>query len=129
MENVMPLLKKPHENIGKQVKVPGAFWEGNMTEEEKETKYLCTIKRFEAIHMWPGNQPPSQAFELQEMGVTGTGSLEHGDSSGECFWLMYPQPFYSLHTITTPSQASFPGLKTQMMRWERRNRGRGACSC
>ena len=34
----------------------------------------------------------SQAFELQEMGAAGTGSLEHGDASGEIFWMVYPFP-------------------------------------
>jgi hypothetical protein len=28
----MPLLKKPYEHIGKQIKVPGAFWHGRMSE-------------------------------------------------------------------------------------------------
>ena len=80
--NQMPLLKKPAEQIGKQIKVPGAFWEGNMTPEEKALEYQCTIRSYEALHKFPGGGV-GQAFELQEMqmGVNGTGSLEHGDAA------------------------------------------------
>ena len=68
------------EQIGKQIKVPGAFWEGNMTPEEKALEYQCTIRSYEALHKFPGGGV-GQAFELQEMGVNGTGSLEHGDAA------------------------------------------------
>ena len=33
-----------------------------------------------------------EAFQLQEMGAMGTGSLEHGDASGEIFWMVHPFP-------------------------------------
>ena len=38
----LPLLKKPLEQIGLQIKVPGAFWEGRMSDEEKEKLYACS---------------------------------------------------------------------------------------
>jgi hypothetical protein len=69
----MLLLKKPAEQIGKQIKVPGAFWEGNMTPEEMALEYQCTIRSYEALHKFPGGGV-GQAFELQEMGVNGAGS-------------------------------------------------------
>jgi hypothetical protein len=34
----------------------------------------------------------SEAFELQEMGEAGTGSLERGDASGEIFWVVVSIP-------------------------------------
>ena len=37
----LPVLKKPLEQIGKQLGVPGKYWEGRMTADEKETIYLC----------------------------------------------------------------------------------------
>ena len=32
----LPLIKKPIELIGKTIKVPGSFWEGRMTADEKK---------------------------------------------------------------------------------------------
>ena len=46
----LPLLKKPLELIGTNLKVPGAFWEGRMTDEEKKTLYVCSIREFSALH-------------------------------------------------------------------------------
>ena len=94
-ESALPLLKKPLDHVGKQIGFPGGFWEGRQTAEEKATIYKCTIRDFSALHKWDGGRTPSAAFELQEMGVLGTGSLEHGDSSGEIFFCSYPSPFLS----------------------------------
>jgi len=40
---MLPLVKKPLSLIGTQIKVPGAFWEGMMTAEERSTLYLCNV--------------------------------------------------------------------------------------
>lgn len=110
--SALPLLKKPHEHLGKQVEVPGSFWEGRMSAEERVQKYKCTILNFDAIHRWPSTcnskKPPSQAFELKEMGATGTGSLELGDSSGDVFWMSYPHPFLTYYYDTFPSELPAP---------------------
>ena len=89
-ELALPLLKKPLEQIGKQINVPGSFWSGRMSAEERSTLYKCTVRDFTHTHKFPGEQAPRAAFQLQEMGVTGTGSTEPGDSSGEIFWMPYP---------------------------------------
>eukprot|EP00966_Prymnesium_polylepis_P295594 6826469-Prymnesium_polylepis.1 len=39
-----------------------------------------------------------------EMGPNGTGSLEHGDSSGELFWMNYPLPFLPFYYNTFPEE-------------------------
>ena len=41
-ELALPLLKKPLEQIGKQINVPGSFWSGRMSAEERSTLYKCT---------------------------------------------------------------------------------------
>ena len=90
-----PLLKNPLEPIGKSISVDGGYWMGNQSAEEKGTMYKCVVRDFEAIHTF-GHGPSADkgaAYELQEMGVTGTGSLEHGDASGEIFWMRSPFPF------------------------------------
>ena len=40
------LLKKPMEAVGKQINVPGSFWQGRMTDEERQTLYRCTVRDF-----------------------------------------------------------------------------------
>ena len=49
-----------------------------------------------------------QAFELQEMGPEGTGSLEVGDASGEVFWMKYPAPFLEWYYFTYPEAHPTP---------------------
>ena len=44
-------------------------------------------------HKFRPSEPPMAAFRMQEMGQTGMGSTEHGDSSGDLFWMPYPDPF------------------------------------
>ena len=99
----LPLLKKPLEKVGLQVNVPGLFWEGSMTAEEKQTLYQCTVRDFTAMHTFFGGRK-SQAFQMQEMGALGTGSLEHGDASGEIFWMPYPMPFLEYYYATYPDE-------------------------
>jgi hypothetical protein len=106
--SALPVLKKPLDQIGKQIGVLGAFWEGRMTAEEKAMVYKCTVREFEMLHKWDDGRPPSAAFQLQEMGVTGTGSLEHGDSSGEIFWMPYPMPYLTYHYKTFPGDLPTP---------------------
>ena len=40
----LPVLKKPLDQIGKQLGVPGKYWEGRMSADEKETIYLYSIR-------------------------------------------------------------------------------------
>ena len=40
-QHVLPLLKKPMEQIGKQINVPGSFWDGRMSTDERNTFYKC----------------------------------------------------------------------------------------
>ena len=40
------LLKKPMEHLGKQLNVPGSFWQGRMSEDERDKIYKCTIVDF-----------------------------------------------------------------------------------
>ena len=90
----LPLLKKPLELVGQTINVPGAYWQGRMSATEKETlyvHYVCVVRDFSALHKFMDGST-SQAFELQEMGAAGTGSLEKGDASGEIFWIVYPFP-------------------------------------
>ena len=59
----MPLLKKPLEHIGKQIDVPGSFWEGRMSEAEKSTLYKCTIREFTVMHAFSPTRK-GQAFQF-----------------------------------------------------------------
>ena len=93
--HALPLLKKPMEAIGEQINVPGSYWEGSISAEEKTTLYKCTVRDFTLAHKFPAQQVPVAAVHLQEMGISGTGSTELGDSSGELFWMPYSPTFLS----------------------------------
>ena len=100
--NLLPSLKKTSEAVGEKVQVPGAYWEG-CPPADLDKIYLCTVIRFEAMHTFHGGLK-SAAFIMQEMGESGEGSLEPGDSSGEVFAMMYPQPFVLHYYKTFPSK-------------------------
>ena len=85
---MLPMLKKPSEAVGHYLDVPGAFWD-KCPAADKEKIYKCLVREFAALHKFSGGQPPSAAFEVQEMGEKGTGSLELGVASGEVFWITY----------------------------------------
>ena len=38
-QHALPFLKKPMEQIGKQINVPGSFWDGRMSTDERNTSY------------------------------------------------------------------------------------------
>ena len=80
-----PMLKKPMEAIGETIGVPGNFWD-KCPDADKERLFKCIIKDYSIAHKFPVG-PPCSAFEMQEMGERGSGSLEQGDSSGEVFWI------------------------------------------
>ena len=105
----LPLIKKPLELIGEYINVPGAFWQGRMSTVEKETLYKCVIREHSALHKFIDGTM-REAFELQEMGAAGTGSLEHGDASGEVFWMVYPFPVLRLQL--TPARMCLPRVHT-----------------
>ena len=90
-----PLLQKPAEMcVGRQIKVPGSYWKGRMSNEEANSLYLCTVREYHALHKWDAGGTPSQAMELQEMGVDGQGSRETGGSSSDrIFFMKYPMSF------------------------------------
>ena len=48
---------------------------------------MCTVRDYTLAHMFPAKSTLESAWQLQEMGVTGTGSTEHGDASGDIFWM------------------------------------------
>jgi hypothetical protein len=46
-----PLLQKPTEMcVGRQIKVLGSYWKGNMSNEESNSLYLCTVRDYHELH-------------------------------------------------------------------------------
>ena len=84
---LLPTLKKPAEAVGMAIHVPGSFW-ARCPAADKAKIFKCNVREFDALHKFPGGQPPQAAFEVQEMGEKGDGSLEPGVASGEVFWIM-----------------------------------------
>ena len=105
---MLPMLKKPTEAIGHNLHVPGAYWD-KCPAADKEKVFACLVREFDALHKFAGGQAPSAAFEVQEMGETGTGSLEPGVASGEVFWIKYPLPALEYFYAANPEK--MPGAE------------------
>jgi len=94
------------EQLGKQIDVPGNFWQGCMSADERSTKYKCTVRNYSTLsHKRPGN-----GFRMCRLGaavVAGTGSTKHGDASGEIFW-MPMQTFLGFYYETFPDMMPQP---------------------
>jgi hypothetical protein len=99
-----PQLAKPLSAIGDFIELKGSEW-GGCPASEKDNWFKCTVRKFEAVHEFPGgNKLPG--FQVQEMGQSGEGSLEPGIASGDVFWVSYPNPFlkhyYKAHPEKLP---------------------------
>ena len=84
------------EAIGKLIGVPSSFFTrpggGKLPPEEANITYQCLVREFDAAHKFERGCM-SMGYEMQEMGESGTGSLEPGVASGEVVWMRYPSPF------------------------------------
>ena len=87
------LLKKPMEHLGKQLNVPGSFWQGRMSEDERDKIYKCTIIDFSLTQKVAPNSSPRMAFKVQEVGIDCTGSHENSDLASTMYWIDYPMTF------------------------------------
>ena len=63
---LLPELKKPAEAIGKFIKLPGSFWDGRLSAEEKSALFKCAVVQFSAVHTFADGHKAA-AFQLQEM--------------------------------------------------------------
>ena len=97
------LLKKPMDHLGKQINVPGSFWQSHMLPDERDKVYKCTIVDFSLTHKFAPDSSPRKAFKMQEMGIDGTGSHEESDLASTMYWIDYPMPFLSFYYDTFPA--------------------------
>ena len=98
----LKLLKKPLDHLGKLIDIPGSFWQGRQSADERKNMYKCAIVDFSLAQRFSEDSPPQQAFFMQEMGVDGTGSLEKSDLDSTKFWMAYPSPFLKYYYQTFP---------------------------
>ena len=89
-----PVLPKPAVAIGKYTcsSVPGKYWTGCPSADNKEKRFMCIVIEFTALHDF-GDGVKGSGFQLKEMGADGRGSLEPGIASGSEFIMAYPLPF------------------------------------
>ena len=99
--NFLPTLNRPAEVIGDYVVVQGREWSG-CPAADKDKSFRCSVRKFEAMHDFGAFK--SAAFEVQEMGVAGEGSLEPGIASGDVFWIAYQQPFLKYYNAAHPER-------------------------
>ena len=99
--NFLPTLTKPMEIIGDYIAMQGKDWTG-CPSADKEKHYRCIVRKFEAMHNFGTFK--SAAFEVQEMGESGEGSLEPGVASGDKFYVAYLQPFLKYYYAAHPDR-------------------------
>jgi hypothetical protein len=110
-QSLLPEFKDPMSLVGRSISVPGSFWQGRISEDERQTFYQCVVKDFSVAHKLNPNNHfhlKERCFQLQEMGPTGEGSLEYGDASGEVFWMSYKDFagfFYKMYPDELPAPA------------------------
>ena len=99
--NLLPLLKKPMELIGRKIKVPGTYWAENAAPAEIDKNFVCVCVDFELIHRFnrdKADELKSNAVKLTEMGESGEGG------NSDDFWMRYPHPFLEYYYKTFPSE-------------------------
>ena len=80
--SLFPEVKRPMELLGTIIGVPGSEWgsgSGRVLAVEKATIFKCVLRDYICVHKFPNAVSPEKALQLKEMGVSGSGSLEHGD--------------------------------------------------
>ena len=97
------LLKKPMDHLGKQINVPGSFWEGRMLQDECDKVYKCTIINFSLTHMFAPDSSPRKAFKMQEMGIYIMGRHKESDLVSTMYWIDYQLPFLHFYYDTFPA--------------------------
>lgn len=95
----LPTLTKPSSVVGEFISIQGREWQG-CSASDKDKWFRCIVRQFESMHDFGAFK--SAAFEVQEMGETGEGSLEPGVASGDCFWVGYQQPFLKYYYKANP---------------------------
>jgi hypothetical protein len=93
------LLKKTMEHLGKQLNVPGSFWQGRMSEDERDKIYKCTIVDFSLVQKVAPTSSPRMDFKVQEMGIDSTGRHEHSDLRAQCTGLITRCPSFASSMI------------------------------
>jgi len=72
-----------------------------MSNEEANSLYKCTVREYHVLHKWDAGGSPSQAMDVQEMGVDGQDNRETGGSAADrIFFMKYPMSFLQ-HWYTT----------------------------
>ena len=93
------------DHLGKQINVPGSFWQSRMLAEERDKFYKCTIVDFSLAHKFGPDSSPRMAFKMQEMGIDGTGSHEQSELASKMYWIEYSHtPSYYYTKLNYPTQ-------------------------
>jgi hypothetical protein len=51
------------DHLGKQINVPGSFWQGRMLPDERDKVYKCTIVDFSLAHKFAPDSSPRMAVD------------------------------------------------------------------
>ena len=96
----LTLLKKPHEQSGKIINVPGSHWGASCANADKNKLFKVTVLDHSLAHRDGEDEDsvPYEAMQLQEMGVDNSGG------TSDPFWMRYPMPFLTFYYDTFPDE-------------------------
>lgn len=100
--NLLPLMKKPGEAVGKEIGVIGSHWGSSCPPGDRNKIFKCIVSDFSIAHRMDEDSPPTKAFQLSEMGVDG------GGGNSVTFWMVYPMPFLTFYYDTYPEEKAPP---------------------
>ena len=101
-------LTDPQSAVGKQLKIPGSFWNWGSPQERaanENKQFSCVVHEYAALHKFAGNAT-AQGMQLEVLDDAGIGTTE-------MLWVRYPVPFlthfYESNTELDPNhQAIVP---------------------
>lgn len=102
-KHMPPLLKKPMECLGKEIKVPGSHWGSACAARDRNKLYVCVILDFTLMYRPDPSEQHYPAFQLNEMGTDGSGGM-----NSDKFWMRYPLPFLDFYYATFPDELQKP---------------------
>jgi hypothetical protein len=82
------LLKKQMDQLGKQINVPGSFWQDHMLPDERDKVYMCTIIDFSLTHKFAPDSSPRMASKCRRWALMARAATSRVTLRAQCTGLL-----------------------------------------
>jgi hypothetical protein len=83
------LLKKQMDHLGKQINVPGSFWQGHMLPDEPDKVYKCTIINFSLAHKFALDSSTRMASKCRRWALMARAATSRVTLRAQCTGLLH----------------------------------------